>query len=264
MSAFPSQGVWLPRGPVPTRPVPCGGLSVRLGLWGRLRLRDPAVSTKEADVLAGGGTFKETRAEVPFGSPFWPEIPWGVTSYSRNGRKSTGEGSRKALDSKGLDEILKRLFSNASLSAAGNNKAKSIQAFEQNPSSLAREWSVSSVYQAELLRYCWGPAMPGHQAGARVVWWAAMPLIPGGEEGMVGEQPGGPQPGPSLSGTAVSTSLDVDGQMVAPRRLPQHIAASGIGFPPAHPPPAHSQSPAPSLTGCRTPKESYHLSASAS
>lgn len=196
-------------------------------------------------------------------APFWPEIPWGLTSYSRNERKSTGESSRKALDSKGLDETLKRLFSNASLSAAGNNKAKSIQAFEQN-SSLAREWSVSSVYQAELLRYCWGPAMLGHQASARVVWWAAVPLIPGGEEGMVGEQPGGPQPSPSLSGTAVSTSLDVDGQMVAPRRLPQHIAASGIGFLPAHPPPAHSQAPAPSLTGCRTPRESYHLSASAS
>lgn len=162
-----------------------------------------------------------------------------------------------------MDEILKRLFSNASLSAAGNNKAKSIQGFEQNPSFLGREWSISSVYQAGL-RYCWGPAMLGHQASARVVRWAAVPLIPGGEEGMVGERPSGPEPGPSLPGAAMSTSLDVDGQMVAPQRLPQHIAASGIGFPPAHPPLAHGQAPAPSLTGCGTLRESCPLSASAS
>lgn len=63
-SASPSQGVWLPEGLVP-----CGELSVRLGSRGQLRLRDPAVSTKEEDTLAGGGTFKGTRAEVPFGSP---------------------------------------------------------------------------------------------------------------------------------------------------------------------------------------------------
>lgn len=67
------------------------------------------------------------------------------------------------------------------------------------------------------------------------MWQAAVPLIPGGEEGTVGKRPGGPQPGPSVPGTAVSTSLDVDGQTVAPQ--------SG-------------QAPAPSLTGCGTLRES--------
>lgn len=56
----PLTGVWLPRGPVPAE------AECEAGSQGAAELRDPAVSTGRGHIEAGGGTFKETRAEVPF------------------------------------------------------------------------------------------------------------------------------------------------------------------------------------------------------
>lgn len=50
------------------------------------------MSTKEVNVLAGGGTFKETQAEVTSEATSWPEIPWGLnSSHSKNRNRLRGE-----------------------------------------------------------------------------------------------------------------------------------------------------------------------------